>query len=115
MTITKQELASRHDRVRSALIEGGFDALIAYSTAKVAANVRYLTDYFVRFAGMQNMREGGYHMFGSCAVLYPDRGRADGAHGSALGHRPSEGDLRVPRHGVLGPVRAGLWPGDPRP
>ncbi len=74
MTITKQELASRHDRVRSALIEGGFDALIAYSTAKVVANVRYLTDYFVRFAGMQNLPEGGYHMFGSCAVLYPTEG-----------------------------------------
>ena len=74
MTITKQELASRHDRVRSALIEGEFDALIAYSTAKVAANVRYLTNYFVRFVGMQNMREGGYHMFGSCAVLFPTEG-----------------------------------------
>ena len=74
MAITKQELARRHERVRSALIEGEFDALIAYSTSKVAANVRYLTDYFVRFAGMQNMREGGYHMFGSCAVLLPTDG-----------------------------------------
>jgi len=70
MAITKQELASRHERVRSALLEGEFDALIAYSTAKVAANVRFLTDYFVRFAGMQNIREGEYHMFGSCAVLF---------------------------------------------
>lgn len=74
MTITKQELARRHERVRSALVEGEFDALIAYSTVKVAANVRYLTDYFVRFAGMQNIREGGYHMFGSCAVLLPTEG-----------------------------------------
>ena len=74
MAITRQELARRHERVRSALIEGEFDALIAYSTSKVAANVRYLTDYFVRFAGMQNMREGGYHMFGSCAVLLPTDG-----------------------------------------
>lgn len=74
MAITKQELTGRHERVRSALREGEFDALIAYSTAKVAANVRYLTNYFVRFAGMQNMREGGYHMFGSCAVLYPTDG-----------------------------------------
>ena len=71
MTILSPELASRHDRVRSALVEGEFDALIAYSTAKVAANVRYLTEYFVRFAGMQNMREGGYHMFGSCVALFP--------------------------------------------
>jgi Xaa-Pro aminopeptidase len=74
VTITKQELERRHERVKSALAEGGFDALIGYSTAKVAANVRYLTDYFVRFAGMQNMREGGYHMFGSCAVLFPADG-----------------------------------------
>ena len=74
MAITMQELTGRHERVRSALREGEFDALIAYSTAKVAANVRYLTNYFVRFAGMQNMREGGYHMFGSCAVLFPADG-----------------------------------------
>jgi Xaa-Pro aminopeptidase len=74
VTIAKQELERRHERVRSALVEGEFDALIAYSTAKVAANVRYLTDYFVRFAGMQNMREGGYHMFGSCAALFPTEG-----------------------------------------
>jgi Xaa-Pro aminopeptidase len=74
MAITNQELTGRHERVRSALREGEFDALIAYSTAKVAANVRYLTSYFVRFAGMQNMREGGYHMFGSCAVLFPADG-----------------------------------------
>jgi Xaa-Pro aminopeptidase len=74
VTITKQELARRHERVRGALLEDEFDALIAYSTVKVAANVRYLTDYFVRFAGMQNMREGGYHMFGSCAALFPTEG-----------------------------------------
>ena len=71
MSITKTEFARRHEGVKSALVEGEFDALIAYSTAKVAANVRYLTDYFVRFTGMQNMREGGYHMFGSSAVLFP--------------------------------------------
>ena len=74
MTITKQEFARRHERVRATLLEGGFDTLIGYSTAKVAANVRYLTDYFVRFTGMQNMREGGYHMFGSSAVLFPADG-----------------------------------------
>ncbi len=74
MTISKQELTMRHDRVRSTLADGDFDALIAYSTSKVAANVRYLTNYFVRFAGMQNTRGGGYHMFGSCAALFPADG-----------------------------------------
>ena len=78
MTITKQEFARRHERVRATLLEGGFDALIGYSTAKVAANVRYLTDYFVRFTGMQNMREGGYHMFGSSRCPFPCRRRAPG-------------------------------------
>jgi Xaa-Pro aminopeptidase len=71
MAITQQEMARRHGRVRAALTDGGFDAVIAYSTAKVAANVRYLTEYFVRFAGMQNMPEGGYHMFGSSVALFP--------------------------------------------
>jgi Xaa-Pro aminopeptidase len=74
MAITKQEMARRHGRVKTALTEDGFDAVIAYSTAKVAANVRYLTEYFVRFAGMQNMREGGYHMFGSSVALFPADG-----------------------------------------
>ncbi|HEY6628626.1 MAG TPA: Xaa-Pro peptidase family protein [Acidimicrobiia bacterium] len=74
MSITNTEFARRHEGAKSALVEGEFDALIAYSTAKVAANVRYLTDYFVRFTGMQNMREGGYHMFGSSAVLFPTDG-----------------------------------------
>jgi Xaa-Pro aminopeptidase len=74
MAITKQEMARRHGRVKTELTEGGFDAVIAYSTAKVAANVRYLTEYFVRFAGMQNMREGGYHMFGSSVALFPVNG-----------------------------------------
>jgi Xaa-Pro aminopeptidase len=74
VAITNEELGRRHERVRSALRDGEFDALLAYSTAKVVANVRYLTDYFVRFAGMQNVREGEYHMFGSCAVLFPTDG-----------------------------------------
>jgi Xaa-Pro aminopeptidase len=74
MSITKTEFARRHEAVKAALREGEFDALIAYSTAKVAANVRYLTDYFVRFTGMQNIRAGEYHMFGSSAVLFPADG-----------------------------------------
>jgi Xaa-Pro aminopeptidase len=74
MTITRPELTNRHELVRAELREGEFDALIAYSSAKVQANVRYLTDYFVRFAGMQNMPEGGYHMFGSSAALFPTDG-----------------------------------------
>jgi Xaa-Pro aminopeptidase len=74
MTITKEEFAQRHERVRDKLRDEGLDALIAYSTVKVAANVRYLTDYFVRFTGMQNVQDGEYHMFGSCAVLFPADG-----------------------------------------
>jgi Xaa-Pro aminopeptidase len=74
VAITRDEFATRHDRVRAKLRELELDALIAYSTVKVASNVRYLSDYFVRFTGMQNMRSGGYHMFGSCAVLMPADG-----------------------------------------
>lgn len=47
----------------------GLDGLLAYSTAKVQANVRYLTSYFVRFTGMQSRADGGYSMFGSCGAL----------------------------------------------
>lgn len=74
MPITDSEFTRRHEGVRSALRDGEFDALIAYSTAKVSANVRYLTDYFVRFTGMQNIQGGEYHMFGSSSVLFPADG-----------------------------------------
>lgn len=72
--ITRDEYRQRHERVRKAAQQERFDAVIAYSTAKVQANVRYLTSYFVRWAGMQSNRDGSYHMFGACACLFPVQG-----------------------------------------
>jgi Xaa-Pro aminopeptidase len=69
--ITDQEYASRTQAVRRAAEAEGLDAIIAYSNAKIVANVRYLTSYFTRFAGHQHTREHGYYMFGSCAALVP--------------------------------------------
>lgn len=69
--ITDDEYRARTDAVRRAAEAEGFDAVLAYSTAKVVGNVRYLTSYFTRFAGYQNTRESGYYMFGSCAALVP--------------------------------------------
>jgi Xaa-Pro aminopeptidase len=67
--ISRDESAQRLRNVRSAMEAEGLDALLAYSTAKVQANVRYLTNYFVRFSGMQTRTDGSYYMFGSCAAL----------------------------------------------
>jgi Xaa-Pro aminopeptidase len=72
--ITDQEYAQRSDAVRKAVDDEGFDAVIAYSTAKVTANVRYLTSYYTRFTGHQHTRDHGYYMFGSCAALLPVEG-----------------------------------------
>jgi Xaa-Pro aminopeptidase len=74
--ITAEEYSQRRHKVRSALEEEGLDAVIAFSNAKVQANVRYLTSYYVRFAGYQqaDQAEGGYYMFGSCACLMPADG-----------------------------------------
>jgi Xaa-Pro aminopeptidase len=69
--ITDAEYAQRTDAVRRAAEAEGLDAIIAYSTAKVVANVRYLTSYFTRFAGHQHTRDSGYYMFGACAALVP--------------------------------------------
>jgi Xaa-Pro aminopeptidase len=69
--ITDAEYAQRTDAVRRAAEAEGLDAIIAYSTAKVVANVRYLTSYFTRFTGHQHTREAGYYMFGACAALVP--------------------------------------------
>ena len=69
--IADSEYAQRTDAARSAAEAEGFDAVIAYSTAKITANVRYLTSYFTRFAGHQHTRQNGYYMFGACAALVP--------------------------------------------
>ncbi len=50
------------------MVEEGLDGLIAYSTAKIQANVRYLTSYYARFAGAQHTASG-YYTAGACAVL----------------------------------------------
>jgi Xaa-Pro aminopeptidase len=69
--ITDQEYRDRTAAVRRAADEEGFDAILAYSTAKVVANVRYLTSYYTRFTGHQHTSDAGYYMFGACAALVP--------------------------------------------
>jgi Xaa-Pro aminopeptidase len=69
--ITDEEYHDRTDAVRRVAEEQQFDAIIAYSTAKVTANVRYLTSYYTRFTGHQHTREHGYYMFGAAAALVP--------------------------------------------
>lgn len=70
---TAEEFRARTDAVREAAKAAGLDAVIAYSNAKIMANVRYLTDYYTRFAGHQNTGSG-YYMFGACAALVPVEG-----------------------------------------
>lgn len=69
--ISDAEFGARTDAVRAAVDAEGLDAIVAYSNAKIVANVRYLTSYFTRFAGHQNTPAAGYYMFGSCAALVP--------------------------------------------
>jgi Xaa-Pro aminopeptidase len=70
-TIPTDELERRHAKLRTAAAEAGFDAVLAYSTCKTQANVRWLTGYFTRFAGWQHVQGEEYAMFGSCACLLP--------------------------------------------
>jgi len=62
------EYRERLATVRTRMAEEGLDALIAYSNAKIQANVRYLTSYYTRFAGAQHTASG-YYTAGACAVL----------------------------------------------
>ncbi|MEI8057645.1 MAG: Xaa-Pro peptidase family protein [Actinomycetes bacterium] len=62
------EYRARLDALRAQMAAEGLDALIAYSNAKIQANVRYLTSYYTRFAGAQWTPEG-YYTAGACAVL----------------------------------------------
>jgi Xaa-Pro aminopeptidase len=65
------EFEQRRDRLRVAMDAEGFDGVLAYSTAKIQANVRWLSDYYVRFSGWQHVEAAEYVMFGSCACLVP--------------------------------------------
>jgi Xaa-Pro aminopeptidase len=70
-TIPKAELDARLVKLREAAAAAGFDAIVAFSTCKTQANVRWLTGYYTRFAGWQHVRGDEYAMFGSCAALVP--------------------------------------------
>lgn len=74
MAFEAQEFADRHRRIRERMAAAGLDALIAFSNAKSRGCVRYLSNYYVRFVGEQNMKDGSYAYFGSCAVLFPLEG-----------------------------------------
>src|SRR6185437_9071950 len=70
-TIPKDELDARLAKLRAAAKDAGFDAILAFSTCKTQANVRWLTGYYTRFAGWQHVSGDEYSMFGSCAALIP--------------------------------------------
>lgn len=68
-TFTQNEYVARRQKTQLAMAEEELDAIIAYSTAKAQANVRWLTSYYVRFTGMQSLPDGRYYMFGAAACL----------------------------------------------
>jgi Xaa-Pro aminopeptidase len=68
-TIADAEFADRLQRLRAGMAASGLDALIAYSTASVQANVRYLADYSALLTGVQGLPDATEHMFGSCACF----------------------------------------------
>lgn len=74
MGISVEEYGQRHARLRESLEERRLDAVIAYATAKLQANVRWLARYYVRFTGMQTRPDSSYYMFGACACLFPASG-----------------------------------------
>lgn len=73
-TMPDGEYAARADKLRAAAAAEDFDAVLAFSNAKVQANVLWLTGYYLRFVGWQNVVGTEYAMFGSCAALIPTDG-----------------------------------------
>jgi len=71
---TKEEFVERHARLREAMQRESLDAIVGYSNPKAKGVVRWLSNYFVRFTGMQCKHDGSYFQFGSCAVLFPRDG-----------------------------------------
>ncbi len=74
MPFEPNEFEGRQARIRERMRSEGFDALVAYSSAKVRGCVRYLSSYYTRWTGAQAIEGGGYHQFGSCALLFPVEG-----------------------------------------
>jgi Xaa-Pro aminopeptidase len=71
---TEQDFAERHSRLRERMRAEGLDAIVGYSNPKAKGVVRWLSNYYVRFTGMQSREDGSYFQFGSCAVLFPREG-----------------------------------------
>ncbi len=57
-----EEFSTRLQRLRAAMERWDLDALIAYSTTSIQANVRYLTDYSALLAGLQGRADGSEHI-----------------------------------------------------
>lgn len=76
MLFEQSEFNRRHAAVREPMRDEGLDAMLAYSNAKVRGCVRYLSNYYTRWAGAQSQPDGSYQWFGSCVVLFPADGES---------------------------------------
>jgi Xaa-Pro aminopeptidase len=65
----RDEIATRHRRLRERLKEEDLDAVLAYSNAKFQGCVQYVAEYSVRFVALNTLPDGGYVAAGSCAAL----------------------------------------------
>jgi Xaa-Pro aminopeptidase len=71
MGFDRKEFEERQRRVRDRMKAEGLDAIIAYSNAKIRGCVRYISNYYTRWAGAQSQRDGTYQQFGSSVMLFP--------------------------------------------
>ena len=123
MSFDQQEFETRQRRIRERMQSEGFDALIAYSSAKVRGCVRYLSSYYTRWTGAQSLEGGGYSQFGSCALLFPLEGEpADVGTDTTVSYSSFAGSPdAVPSHPGLGTASnhahssEGVLPSGPRP
>ena len=73
-SLMQQEIRRRLARVRAAMREKSYDALIVYGDNKVRGSLRYLTDYFPDRAGWVSLGATETYLFEGAAFVLSKEG-----------------------------------------
>ena len=73
-SLMQQEISRRLARVRAAMREKSYDALIVYGDNKVRGSLRYLTDYFPDRAGWVSLGATETYLFEGAAFVLSKEG-----------------------------------------
>ena len=76
MPVPIGEFDERLQTVRKRMKEEGLEALIAYADNRITGNVRYLSNFSLRYAGYQSVGPSEWVIYGNAIVVVPPEGNA---------------------------------------